>query len=262
MSQPYYYTVYGGQDARRTGARHASISPYGPVRCRGGQVFLGLQNEREWAVLCERVLGRPDLVADERFATNPDRVAHDDELTAIIEAVLGIHDARRGGGPAGRGRASPAPGCARPRSSPRTRSSRPGTGGARWTPRPARSGRCSRRSACPAARRRWAPSRRWASTPTRSWPNSYQGGHHDHTGDQPGPTAVPARHRRAPGRGGVRAAVRHRRPVPRRAVGLRGRRRRRGRRPRGGGGPPGAGRAVGPAHRVRPGPADAQARRT
>src|SRR2546426_7562576 len=27
MSQPYYYTVYGGQDVRRTGARHASISP-------------------------------------------------------------------------------------------------------------------------------------------------------------------------------------------------------------------------------------------
>ncbi len=86
MSQPYLYTVYGGQEPRRTGARHASISPYGPYL--GGRVFLGLQNEREWAVLCERVLGRPDLVADRRFATNPDRVAHDDELTAIIEDVL------------------------------------------------------------------------------------------------------------------------------------------------------------------------------
>src|SRR5271165_1705785 len=87
MSQPYYYTVYGGQDARRTGARHASISPYGPYL--DGQVFLGLQNDREWAVLCERVLGRPDLITDERFRTNPDRLAHDGELTAIIEGVLG-----------------------------------------------------------------------------------------------------------------------------------------------------------------------------
>jgi len=86
MSQPYLYTVYGGQDVRRTGARHASISPYGPYL--DGQVFLGLQNEREWAVLCEKVLGRPELVADPRFATNPDRVAHDAELTVIIEAVL------------------------------------------------------------------------------------------------------------------------------------------------------------------------------
>jgi len=89
MSQPYYYTVYGGTEPRRTGARHASISPYGPYRAGGGEVFLGLQNEREWAVLCQRVLGRPDLVADERFATNPDRVRHDGELTAIIEEVLG-----------------------------------------------------------------------------------------------------------------------------------------------------------------------------
>jgi len=88
MSQPYLYTVYGGQEPRRTGARHASISPYGPYQACGGEVFIGLQNEREWAVLCEQVLGRPDLVADERFATNPDRVKHDDELTAIIEGVL------------------------------------------------------------------------------------------------------------------------------------------------------------------------------
>jgi itaconate CoA-transferase len=89
MSQPYYYTVYGEQEVRRTGARHASISPYGPYSARGGQVFLGLQNEREWAVLCERVLHQPDLITDERFRTNPDRVTHDGELTQIIETAIG-----------------------------------------------------------------------------------------------------------------------------------------------------------------------------
>jgi crotonobetainyl-CoA:carnitine CoA-transferase CaiB-like acyl-CoA transferase len=88
MSQPVYFSVYGGQPARRTGAQHASISPYGPYAAWGGQVFLGLQNDREWAVLCERVLGRPGLVSDERFRTNPDRVAHDAELTCIIESAL------------------------------------------------------------------------------------------------------------------------------------------------------------------------------
>jgi itaconate CoA-transferase len=88
MSQPYYYSGYGGQPPRRTGARHASISPYGPYTAADGQVFLGLQNEREWAVLCERILDRPELITDARFATNPDRVAHDGELTAIIEAAL------------------------------------------------------------------------------------------------------------------------------------------------------------------------------
>jgi itaconate CoA-transferase len=88
MTQPYLYTVYGGREPRRTGARHASISPYGPYQARGGEVFIGLQNEREWAVLCDKVLARSDLITDERFTTNPDRVKHDDELTAIIEDVL------------------------------------------------------------------------------------------------------------------------------------------------------------------------------
>jgi len=88
MTQPYLYTTYGGREPRRTGARHASISPYGPYQARGGEVFIGLQNEREWAVLCDTVLARSDLITDERFATNPDRVKHDDELTAIIEGVL------------------------------------------------------------------------------------------------------------------------------------------------------------------------------
>jgi len=89
MSQPFYYSVYGGQPPKRTGARHASISPYGPYTVAGGdQVFLGLQNDREWAVLCDKVLRQPGLATDPRFATNPDRVANDGALTAIIEAAL------------------------------------------------------------------------------------------------------------------------------------------------------------------------------
>src|SRR5260370_8171512 len=59
MSQPYYYTVYGGAEPRRTGARHASISPYGPYQVRGGEVFLGLQNDRERAGPCDKVPSPP-----------------------------------------------------------------------------------------------------------------------------------------------------------------------------------------------------------
>jgi len=89
MSQPVYFTAGGQHPARRTGARHTSISPYGPYAAAGGeQVFIGVQNEREWAVLCREILHRPELISEERFATNPDRVAHDRELTAIIEQAL------------------------------------------------------------------------------------------------------------------------------------------------------------------------------
>ena len=88
MSQPFYYCVCGGQPARRTGARHATIAPYGPYRTADGEVFIGVQNDREWAVLCQQILGRPDLIDDPRFRANPGRVAHDDELTTIIEDRL------------------------------------------------------------------------------------------------------------------------------------------------------------------------------
>lgn len=89
VSQPYLYATYGGEPPRRAGARHASISPYGPyVVGDGGEVFVGVQNEREWARLCTDVLGRPELVADPRFDRNTQRVLHDDELTAIIEGVF------------------------------------------------------------------------------------------------------------------------------------------------------------------------------
>jgi itaconate CoA-transferase len=89
MAQPFYYSVYGDRPARRAGARHASIAPYGPYTAGdGASVFIGVQNDREWATLCERILRRPDFIADQRFAHNPDRVDHDDELTVIIEESL------------------------------------------------------------------------------------------------------------------------------------------------------------------------------
>lgn len=85
MGFPMYYAWYGGKDPVRSGASHAAIAPYGPFPCAGGeQVFLGIQNEREWAVFCDRVLGEAGLATDPRFATNTLRVNHREELTAEI----------------------------------------------------------------------------------------------------------------------------------------------------------------------------------
>ncbi len=88
MMQPAYLSVYGDKPFQRTGARHASIAPYGPYRCADGTVFIGVQSDREWAVLCREVLGRPDLVDDERCARNTERVAHNEMITGVIETVL------------------------------------------------------------------------------------------------------------------------------------------------------------------------------
>lgn len=89
MSQPVYHAVHGGQETRRTGAKHASIAPYGPYAAGdGNRVFLGVQNDREWARLCREVLGRPDLVTDPLYASNPERVVNDERIRPIIEAAF------------------------------------------------------------------------------------------------------------------------------------------------------------------------------
>jgi formyl-CoA transferase len=88
MGAPAAYTAGGGSAPARTGPHHASIAPYGPVTTRDtGTVMLAVQNQGEWTRLCTDVLGRPDLVTDARFATNPARVAHRADLDAAIAAV-------------------------------------------------------------------------------------------------------------------------------------------------------------------------------
>ncbi|GAB3301274.1 CaiB/BaiF CoA transferase family protein [Parasphingorhabdus pacifica] len=89
MGFPYYYANYGDSPPPRAGARHAAIAPYGPFAAGDdSQVFLGVQNEREWVTLCEQVLGRPELAADPRFRSNPERVANQDGLRVAIEAAF------------------------------------------------------------------------------------------------------------------------------------------------------------------------------
>ncbi|MBQ1083111.1 CaiB/BaiF CoA-transferase family protein [Nocardiopsis sp. B62] len=87
MGYPYYYANYGGTAPRRTGARHASISPYGPFRTGdGAEVFLAVQNDREWQALCTRVLGRPELASAPELATNSDRVRNQERVAEAVEA--------------------------------------------------------------------------------------------------------------------------------------------------------------------------------
>jgi len=90
MSYPLYYAFDGAAPPPRTGASHATIYPYGPFPAGDGKtIMLGLQNEREWSIFCERVLMRPDLASDPRYASNSKRSAAREELHRIIVAVFG-----------------------------------------------------------------------------------------------------------------------------------------------------------------------------
>jgi len=89
MGYPLYYTHFGGAAPPRSGPDHATIVPYGLFRTGDGkQVMLGLQNEREWAVFCEKVLGQPALAADPRYDSNSRRNQCRDEITATINEVF------------------------------------------------------------------------------------------------------------------------------------------------------------------------------
>lgn len=93
MNVPYLQTRYGGAAPPRVGLRHPSIAPYGAFTCADGkQVLLSVQNDREWAALCAGVLGDPALAKDDRFATNVNRVAHRDQIDALLGPVLGAVD--------------------------------------------------------------------------------------------------------------------------------------------------------------------------
>lgn len=85
-SYPLYYAFDGAPPPPRTGAAHATIYPYGPfpTGADGGSVMLGLQNEREWANFCAKVLQQPELATDARFSGNAKRVAAREELRHLI----------------------------------------------------------------------------------------------------------------------------------------------------------------------------------
>jgi itaconate CoA-transferase len=46
--------------------------------------MLGLQNEREWQVFCDKVLGQPDLATNPQYDSNPKRVANREHLRGLI----------------------------------------------------------------------------------------------------------------------------------------------------------------------------------
>jgi itaconate CoA-transferase len=85
MGYPLYYAYQGATPPPRSAASHATIYPYGPFAAGdGGTVMLGLQNEREWVVFCEVVLGQAALALDARFDSNAKRNEHRDALKTII----------------------------------------------------------------------------------------------------------------------------------------------------------------------------------
>ena len=75
-----------GEAPLRVGNRHPMITPYESFETRDGYVIFAVGNQRLWESFV-RVLGRPGLNDDPRFAAMADRNRHPGELKEILESI-------------------------------------------------------------------------------------------------------------------------------------------------------------------------------
>lgn len=104
----YMASIYfaSGDPPGMMGTKHPTIAPYQAFPTVDGHVVVAVPSPNIWGLFCEAI-DRPDLLEDERFATNADRVAHRDDLEAIVSKAFAdrstddvVADLRDGGVPA------------------------------------------------------------------------------------------------------------------------------------------------------------------
>lgn len=86
-------TIRSGKSPSRLGSGHPTMVPYRNYEGSDGKFFFAACfTEKFWTNLC-RVLGRPDLLDDERFTDNTQRTANRHLLDAILEDEFVKHPA-------------------------------------------------------------------------------------------------------------------------------------------------------------------------
>ena len=81
-----------GEEPGRYGNAHPSIVPYQTFAAADGLISVAGANDGLFRRLCEAI-ERPDLAQDERYATNPSRVANREELVDELERVFAARPA-------------------------------------------------------------------------------------------------------------------------------------------------------------------------
>jgi crotonobetainyl-CoA:carnitine CoA-transferase CaiB-like acyl-CoA transferase len=80
------YLASGAVPARQ-GTGQTGIVPYRAYATADGELVVAAGNNQLYGKFCA-VLGRPEWAADDRFATNPDRVSNAAQLDELLEPVL------------------------------------------------------------------------------------------------------------------------------------------------------------------------------
>jgi crotonobetainyl-CoA:carnitine CoA-transferase CaiB-like acyl-CoA transferase len=76
-----------GENPGPTGSAHLLTAPYQAFATRDGWINLGGANQANWERIA-KVIGRPELARDPRFATNQDRMQNLAALTALVGDAL------------------------------------------------------------------------------------------------------------------------------------------------------------------------------
>ncbi len=79
--------LISGKLPKRHGNAHPNIVPYQSFQANDGWFAIAVGNDRQFARLCE-MLGKPELAADEKFATNSARVQNRDELIGLLKSIF------------------------------------------------------------------------------------------------------------------------------------------------------------------------------
>ncbi len=79
--------LLSGEVPRRQGTAHPNIVPYQAFEASDGSVIVAVGNDTQFRRFCDLV-GRSDLAADPRFATNAGRVEHRGALLPIVKSII------------------------------------------------------------------------------------------------------------------------------------------------------------------------------
>ncbi len=76
--------LVSGEDKGRMGNAHPTIVPYQTFDASDRPIAVAVGNDAQFGRLCAAI-GRPELADDERYATNPARVANREELVEVLQ---------------------------------------------------------------------------------------------------------------------------------------------------------------------------------
>jgi len=85
---PHHYW-HAGEEPARVGMRHHYVTPYGPYLAGDGEyVNLAVASASDWEVFCRKVIAKPALLEDPRFATVEGRRKNRAVLEETIENIF------------------------------------------------------------------------------------------------------------------------------------------------------------------------------